>query len=79
MQPAIKAPKDFWAGIVFIGIGVAFLLAARSYAFGTPRQMGSGFFPTLLAWILILIGLAASGRSFAGQRPASSRAREPGP
>jgi hypothetical protein len=50
--------KDFWAGLMLIGIGAAAMVIARSYPFGTTRRMGPGYFPTVLGAILILFGIA---------------------
>jgi hypothetical protein len=33
----IKAPKDFWAGLMFIGFGVGFAVVAQNYQMGTAR------------------------------------------
>ena len=56
MSP-IKAPKDFWTGVMFIGFGVASLLIARAYPFGTAGRMGAGYFPTMLSIVLIFLGV----------------------
>jgi putative tricarboxylic transport membrane protein len=53
----IKAPKDFWAGVMFIAFGAGFALVARNYDMGTAFRMGPAFFPTVLG--LLLIGLGA--------------------
>jgi hypothetical protein len=49
--------KDFWAGIMFIGFGVAAMFIARGYRFGSAMRMGPGFFPTFLGGILIAFGV----------------------
>ena len=54
----IKAPKDFWAGLMFIGFGLAFALIAQNYQMGTSVRMGPAYFPTVLGGILAVIGLA---------------------
>ncbi len=48
--------KDFWAGMMFIGIGVGSIIIARDYRFGSALRMGPGFFPILLGGILIPFG-----------------------
>lgn len=48
--------KDFWAGMMFIGIGVGSIIVARDYRFGSTLRMGPGFFPMVLGGILILFG-----------------------
>ena len=54
----IRAPKDFWAGLMFIAFGVGFAWVAQNYQMGTAVRMGPAYFPTMLGWILAAIGLA---------------------
>lgn len=61
----IKAPKDFWAGLMFMAFGIGFLLIARNYAMGTAVRMGPAYFPTMLGGLLALIGLVIFVQSFA--------------
>jgi len=65
----IKAPKDFWAGLMFIGFGLAFALIAQNYQMGTSVRMGPAYFPTVLGGILAVIGLAILIESFALEGP----------
>lgn len=60
----IKAPKDFWAGLMFIAFGLGFLIVARNYAMGTAVRMGPAYFPTVLGALLALLGLAIFVESF---------------
>ena len=60
----IKAPKDFWAGLMFIAFGIGFLIVAQNYAMGTAVRMGPAYFPTVLGGLLALIGLAIFIESF---------------
>jgi hypothetical protein len=41
-------------------MGIAFMVLARQYRFGTPARMGPGFFPTILGGILTALGLSLS-------------------
>jgi hypothetical protein len=59
----IRAPKDFWAGVMFCGFAAVALLAARGYALGTAGKMGPGYFPLLLGIVLAGLGLLLVGRS----------------
>jgi hypothetical protein len=61
----IRAPKDFWAGLMFCGFAVAAILAARGYSLGTAGKMGPGYFPLLLGGMLGVLGLILVGRSLA--------------
>ena len=60
----IRAPKDFWSGIMFVAFAVVALVAARNYPLGSAGHMGTGYFPFLLSIVLILIGVVLIGRSF---------------
>ena len=51
--------RGIWAGLTFLATGVAALLLARGYPAGTALRMGPGYFPRVLAGILILFGLHA--------------------
>jgi len=53
----IRSQKDFWCGVIFLVIGVAFMVLAEDYRFGTAARMGPGFFPTLLGGLLAALGL----------------------
>jgi uncharacterized membrane protein len=56
-MPGILASKDFWSGVMLIAIGVAAVLIAKDYPFGTALRMGPGYFPIMLGAILVLFGL----------------------
>ncbi|WP_137389061.1 tripartite tricarboxylate transporter TctB family protein [Rhodoligotrophos defluvii] len=49
---------DFIAGSALMGIAAFFLWASRRYPVGTAANMGPGYFPRALCWILLAIGLA---------------------
>ncbi len=53
----IKSHKDFWAGIMFLVVGVAFAWGATTYNVGTGARMGPGYFPLMLG--VVLAGLGA--------------------
>lgn len=58
----LRNNKDFIAGLLFIAIGVVAVVVARTYPFGTAMRMGSGYFPTVLGGILILLGAWVTAR-----------------
>jgi hypothetical protein len=60
----IRAPKDFWSGLLCVAIAAAFILQARGYAMGTASRMGPAYFPTLLALVLAAVGAILIARSF---------------
>ncbi len=54
----IKSQRDFFAGLMFLVVGAAFALGARSYTVGSAARMGPGYFPMLLGILLAVLGLA---------------------
>lgn len=52
----IKSQKDFFAGLMFMCVGVAFAWGATTYNVGTGARMGPGYFPLMLGILLALIG-----------------------
>jgi len=57
MKIPLNDNKDFLAGLMFIGIGVAAFVAALDYPFGGTMRMGPGYFPRVLAGIIIVFGI----------------------
>jgi hypothetical protein len=55
---AIKSQKDFFSGLMFMGVGVAFAWGATTYNVGEGARMGPGYFPLMLGILLAIIGLA---------------------
>jgi len=65
----IGSQTDFWGGVMFAAVGLAFALVAYGvklgdlvilpgYSMGTPARMGPAFFPFWLGSILTVIGAA---------------------
>jgi hypothetical protein len=50
--------KDIGAGLIFVAIGLLFGLGAMNLDLGTPLRMGPGYFPLILAGLLVALGLA---------------------
>ena len=62
----IKSPKDFWAGLMFIGTGLFFLVWAYAYyQMGTAVRMGPAYFPFVLGGLLAVLGLLVFIEGFA--------------
>ena len=59
----IKSERDFWSGVMFIVVGVAFGLGARNYSMGVGARPGPGYFPMILSSILVLLGLIVTFKS----------------
>ena len=58
-----KSLRDILAGVIFAGFGLAFAIASLGYDLGTPLRMGPGYFPLVLAVVLIALGLAIAGKA----------------
>ena len=52
----IKSEKDFWSGLMFIVVGVAFAWGATAYKFGSSARPGPGYFPFGLAILMAVLG-----------------------
>ncbi len=77
---AIRNAKDFWAGLMFMAFGLAFMVIARGtpdfinelfgtkvipgYQMGSAVRMGPAYFPVLLGGILAALGAIVFVRSF---------------
>ena len=64
MSGAIRAPKDFWAGAICLGLGATALWVGQDYKFGSAGRMGPGYFPLVLATLLVVLGAISIVRSF---------------
>ena len=56
--------RDVLAGVLFILIGAAALSVARGYPVGSAMRMGPGYFPSVLGWVLIVLGACVGLRAF---------------
>ena len=52
----IKSQKDFFAGLMFTVMGIAFAWGATTYTVGEGARMGPGYFPLMLGILLAAIG-----------------------
>ncbi len=53
----IKSQKDFFAGLMFMALGLAFAWGATTYKLGTGARMGPGYFPLMLGVLLAVLGM----------------------
>jgi hypothetical protein len=69
----IKRPKDFWAGLMFMGFGLfAVVWSLTHYQMGSAVRMGPGYFPVLLGGLLAVLGAAVFAESLISAPPAES-------
>ncbi len=59
-----KNMRDFWSGLIYLSVGAFAVTVARDYPFGSSIKMGPGYFPTVLGYMLAMIGVMAIVRSF---------------
>jgi hypothetical protein len=59
MRLHIRDRREFWAGATFLALGGFVLVYGNAYPMGTATDMGPGYFPRLLAIILVLLGVVA--------------------
>lgn len=67
MNSLIRSPKDFWAALIYLAIGLGAIYLGRDLKMGTGLQMGPAYFPTVLGALLSFIGLISLIRSFLGK------------
>lgn len=60
----IRNGKDFWAGLMFAGFGLGFMLVSFNYPMGSALRMGPAYFPTVLGGLLALLGGFVFFRAF---------------
>jgi hypothetical protein len=59
----IQSQKDFYSGLMFTIVGVAFAWGASTYTIGNGARMGPGYFPLVLGVLLTILGIAITFKS----------------
>ena len=59
----IKNQKDFFSGLMFMGMGVAFAWGATTYNVGSGARMGPGYFPLMLGVLMAILGVVITFKS----------------
>jgi hypothetical protein len=55
---------DLAAGLLLVAVALFFISRGAALRMGTASEMGPGFFPALLSWVLLLLGIAMAARAF---------------
>ena len=69
----IKSQRDFWSGLMFLAIGVAFAVGALNYSFGSSARPGPAYFPFGLGVLLALIGALVLFKALTIEREGGDR------
>lgn len=64
MTAGVRAPKEFWLGVLYALTGAVGYIISREYPFGSGARMGPGYFPTIICILLFLFGIGAIARAF---------------
>ena len=59
----VKSPQDFGAAIIFMLIGLAGIYFGKDLTFGTSARMGPGYFPTIISFLVLLLGMIVGLRA----------------
>jgi len=62
MKVELRNNKDFLAGLLFFVVGAGAFYMALDYPFGSTLRMGPGYFPRVLAGILMAFGVYVGTR-----------------
>ena len=61
---AVRGPRDFYSGLLFVIIGALTVIIALNYPVGEAARMGPGYFPRALGTLLMLLGAISVWRGF---------------
>ena len=57
LLPVVRAPRDLGTSFVLVLIGASGLYFGAELTMGTAGRMGPGYFPRLLSWLIVAIGM----------------------
>jgi hypothetical protein len=69
----VRSPKDFWAGVLFVAVGIAAIVVSSGYTMGSAARMGPGYFPRGLGGLLVILGVIIALRGVRIGGPAIPR------
>ena len=53
----IRSGQDLLCGLLYVIFGAFLLFVGRDYPMGTPVRLGTGVFPSILCWGMIITGV----------------------
>jgi len=63
----VRNPKELWVGLIYITFGAVAIYLCQDLDMGRAGKMGPAYFPTILSYLLIVIGVISLVRSFVRQ------------
>jgi hypothetical protein len=69
----IRSPRDFGAGILFVAIGLAGAYYGSDLRLGSAARMGPGYFPQIISWCIVALGVFIGVRSLGMRGPPLER------
>lgn len=69
----LASQKDFFSGVLFTAVGIAFAVGATNFTVGDAARMGPGYFPLMLGTLLALLGSAITVKSFTTGLPGGDK------
>lgn len=65
----IRDPQDLGAAVVFALIGLGGIYFGRDLSYGTASQMGPGYFPAILSWLILALGVGIGLKALVSRGP----------
>jgi hypothetical protein len=59
----IRSPQDLGAAVLLMAIGLAGAYFGRDLALGSSGRMGPGYFPAILSWAIVGVGIIVGFKS----------------
>ena len=69
----IKSQKNFFSGLMFMGVGAAFAWGATTYNVGSGARMGPGYFPVMLGVLMVILGSVILFKSLVVEAPGGDK------
>lgn len=69
----IGSQKDFFSGLLYMALGIAFAWGATTYNVGTGARMGPGYFPLMLGIVLALLGAVVAFKALVVETEAGDK------
>lgn len=71
----VRSRRDFAAGAMYVGVGLAFAAVGLGYRMGSAVQMGPGYFPVWSGVLLMAVGCSVIIASLSATSPVTTLER----